>query len=357
MRSDNSLTSRQVTALAWTALISPVFRQLPHAVAAEAGRGAWVSVLLSALPLLLLGLLLRGLLRRLQPGEGLGSLPGRCLGVPCGRLVRFIFALWLLLYAGFVLRAGAQRFSEAVFPGSSPGLFIVVTVLVSLPAALGAARPLGRCAELIRPAVLSVLLLCFAFALPQVEGDNLLPVFASDRSGILRGVLPVTETLSLAAVVCFLPGASPGRSAWSSAALMLLLAALLTLTTVGQFGAALTVRISYPFFVMMRSVRLLGLLERVEALIIVQWVLTDFVLLGLLLQAARGELLGAFSAGTARRWGAAAAAAAAGIAFLLGAESSDAAVLQFRVMPSVNASMLLGLLPLCCVIGRLRRKL
>lgn len=41
---------------------------------------------------------------------------------------------------------------------------------------------------------------------------------------------------------------------------------------------------------MIRCIRIFRLLERVEALVVAQWVTTDFLLLGALLQAATGEL-------------------------------------------------------------------
>ena len=65
-----------------------------------------------------------------------------------------------------------------------------------------------------------------------------------------------------------------------------LLALALCLTTVGTFGPAMTARMNYPFFVMIRSIRLPRLLERVEALVAALWVASDFLLLALLLHAA-----------------------------------------------------------------------
>ena len=52
---------------------------------------------------------------------------------------------------------------------------------------------------------------------------------------------------------------------------------------------------------MIRCIRIFRLLERVEALVVAQWVTTDFLLLGALLQAATGELTLCFPKLGARR--------------------------------------------------------
>ena len=137
-----------------------------------------------------------------------------------------------------------------------------------------------------------------------------------------------------------------------------LLAALLCVTVVATFGAKLTAEMHYPFFVMIRCIRIFRLLERVEALVVAQWVTTDFLLLGALLQAATGELTLCFPKLGARRG--AVALTCLALALLSGAlcapTSFSLRELSRTLVPIASASAA-GVLVLAFVVGLIRKKI
>ena len=356
----DGLTARGRSALLWCLLLAPLIRQLPSSVVPYAGSASWLSVLL-AVPPLLLGLwLLTRILRRCRNGEGLGELMLRALGDKAGRLVVFLYTLWLSFYAGFVLRAGADRFVAAVYTTSPIWLFAVVMLALAVLAGLGRLRVLGRCAEIASVLLGLVFLLVFVFALPGVESENLLPLTRADLPGALRGVPPVLGTFGIGVCLAFSDrrdgDALRERSLLPSILLLVLLGFLLCVTTVGTFGAELTDAMNYPFFVMIRGIHIFHLLERIEALIIAQWVAADFLLLGVLLRAASDAYtLAFFGAGTPRKsagvWFAAALAAVS--AWLCAPSAFALHALARDVVPKVNAVMLAAAV-LICLLGRLK---
>ena len=137
-----------------------------------------------------------------------------------------------------------------------------------------------------------------------------------------------------------------------------LLAALLCVTVVATFGAKLTAEMYYPFFVMIRCIRIFRLLERVEALVVAQWVTTDFLLLGALLQAATGELTLCFPKLGARRG--AVALTCLALALLSGALCASTSFslreLSHTLVPVASASAA-GVLVLAFVVGLIRKKI
>ena len=137
-----------------------------------------------------------------------------------------------------------------------------------------------------------------------------------------------------------------------------LLAALLCVTVVATFGAKLTAEMHFPFFVMIRCIRIFRLLERVEALVVAQWVTTDFLLLGALLQAATGELTLCFPKLGARRG--AVALTCLALALLSGALCASTSFslreLSRTLVPIASASAA-GVLVLAFVVGLLRKKI
>lgn len=358
----DGISRRQLSMLLFVSALSPLIRQTPGMAVLDAGRAVWLSALLALLPLPLGGWMLGRLLRRRRPGEGLGGVILTVFGNGIGTAAVLLFTVWTVFYAGFVLRAGADRFVTAVYTGSPPWLFMAVMAALCVPACLGRLRTLARCAEIALGALLAVFALVFAFCVPGIDAANLVPLGENAFSDALRGVPRLLSTLTVPLLLAFLsdrtePGALTGSFDRVFLALGLLSAAL-CVTVVGTFGAELTGEMHYPFFVMIRCIRIFRLLERIEALVVAQWVVTDFLLLGALLQAAAGNLTLCFPK-LSRRRGAVGLGALA-LCILSGALCAPTAfslrTLQAVLVPIASAAAA-GLLVLTFLVGLARKKL
>lgn len=273
-----------------TALLSPILRLVPGSAAALGGSSAWAGPL-AALPLgLLYAALLHRLRRALAPGETFPELTLRALGRRFGGAALLLFAAWLLVYAGFVLRAGADRLQVTAYPRSGPGLFVVSMGLLTLIAALGPFRSLTRVSRVTGPALFLVLVLILLKAAQALDPSELLPL---DGQGLLCGSLPALDLLAfaLAARFFFCPGEDGPGEPFLPCALRLGLFCLLLCAVgaaiQGRFGAALSARLSAPFFALVRNLVFFRSLERMEALVVGLWILPDFLLGGLCLHAAQ----------------------------------------------------------------------
>ena len=291
MKQKEAFSARQLRALFTVALLSPALRLIPGSAAALAGRPAWASPLAALPALLLYAGVLHKLSSALRPGETLPQLALRALGQRLGRAVLLLLGGWLLLYAGFVLRAGADRFQVTVYPRTGPAFFVVTMGLLVLFAALGRMRSLVRVARMTEPVLLLTLLLILLAALRSLDLTELLPVTVMDAGSLLYGALPAVDLLSfgLAMPLFFAadksrPTASFGASAlWLGGGALLLVA--LGAAVEGHFGAALSTRLSAPFFALVRNLVFFRSLERLEALVVGLWIFPDFLLAALSLQA------------------------------------------------------------------------
>ena len=357
------LTPRQLGLLLWAGMVSPLIRQVPGSMTDCVGAAAWLSALLCVPAAGLLGLLTGFTLRSRAPGEGLGELLCRSAGPLPGRVTAGLFGVWAVLYAGFVLRAGADRFVSAMYPDSRDWPFMAVAALLALMAGAGRLKTLARCAQIIAPVLFGVFLLVFVFCLPDVDFSELRPPAGISPAEVLRGGLPMLDTLCVGVLCAFLAGETePGSLSKAFALPLMLLAglgAVLCAVTAGTFGAQLTGELRYPFFVMLRGVRIFDLLERIEALITVQWAGADFLLLGTLMHLADRCLTLALrgpSAGRGRG-GVYFCAGAMVLCAGLGADSSFALrELGERFAAPVTGALVLGLLSFSWAAERLRRK-
>lgn len=290
MKKTSAVCGGDLNLLLGTALLSPLLRLVPGSAAALGGSSAWAGPL-AALPLgLLYAALLHRLRRTLSPGETFPALTRRVLGPRLGGLVLLLFAAWLLLYAGFVLRSGAERLQVTAYPRSGPGFFVVSMGLVILFSALGPFRSLTRTARMAGPVLLLLLLLLLLKAAWTLDLSELLPL---DGKGLLCSSFPALDLLAFALAVrfFFLPVETGRGEAFLPCALRLGLFCLLLcgvgVAVQGRFGAALSARLSAPFFALVRNLVFFRSLERMEALVVGLWILPDFLLGGLSLHGAQ----------------------------------------------------------------------
>ena len=129
---EQNIERRQLLSLGVVLFLAPALRLFPAEAASAAGRASWLTPLAALPPLLFYAAFLVKLLSLRREGEALPELLGRAAGKPALALT----ALWLLLYAAFVLRAGADRFVGTVYPRASYAVFAEVMGALALAGAL-----------------------------------------------------------------------------------------------------------------------------------------------------------------------------------------------------------------------------
>lgn len=304
------IRQNQLTGAVWLMLLSPALRLFPSVSAEAAGRWAPLCALLSVLPAGLYLALARRVLKRRLRGEGIGELVRRALPGRGGRMAALLLGLWLCVYAGFILRSGADRLIVAVYPETPPVFFIVTMLLAALFAATAGEGGLVRAAMLLLAASGLTLAVVLLFSLGSVQWDNLLPppgaaVKPPEAAGLARGVLAALDLLLGGVFVGTLllselerGSFSPGRGFLSLSAFALVLG-LLSAELIGCFGSALTARLAWPFFSLVRNLVFFRSIERIEALVVALWVFPDFLIVALFLrQGAR-----CVTASLGARWG------------------------------------------------------
>ena len=291
---DERMTRKQFAAAIFVSLLSPLLRLLPQTAVDFAGRGAWLSALPAVLPLAGLTAILNVFLRHMRPGEGLGGLLMRWLGPVWGRAVLLLYAGWFLFYGGFILRSGAERLVSTIYPSSGQTLFVLVTISLCLLVALGDLRAAARTAVLMRGVLVGALAAVILFSIPNMAADKLWPVGWRDTGPIALGALPLASVGAVSGCFCFLAGyVQPEEDRrWPLGPLLflLLLGGIICGSVVCVFGPELTATLTYPFFIMIRSISLWNLVPRIEAVVIAAWVGADFLLCTMLLRCAHEAL-------------------------------------------------------------------
>ena len=365
---------RQLMALAFVFSLAPMMRLIPKGSVEYAGSGSWLTPLI-ALPFILMYIVfLSAFLKNRKAGEGMGEMIRRSAGSVAGGIALVLIACNAIFYCGFILRSGADRFTAGIYTAANPPPFIIVMLILGLIAALGTKKAIVRAAKIFAPILWGVLIFVLAFALTTVDFAKLLPVSKGGLLPLIMGAVPVFNIYAgVLTYVSFFEGLCPKERHRSGSWMLWLLPVLLLLTAhtaaiIGNYGADLTHRLSYPFFTMLRDVTIFNSVERIEAFVVALWVLPDFIVFAVALTSAVKCLqlaLGFKPSEEAEitdirqgRWLIPLCAAiAAAVALTL---SKNTEVMQFyssRVVPMLNLAMTLILLPLCFLVGKIRNKI
>ena len=378
MRQPDRISRKQMLALSFVCLFSPMIRRQPGTMVRQAGGAAYLALIPTFAAMMLLLWFMSVLLRTRRPGHGLGEIVLDALGPVFGRAVLAMYAAWFVYYAGFLLRSGADRFVSTIYPDSRPGVFICVTLLLCIPAALGPLKAIARSSVLFRPLLIVVILLAVLSVTADADLYEAMLVTQADLVPALTASLPLIDTISIVTLLTFLEGKVDGpRSAGGYAlwlAVLLGLVGALCLATCATLGPTITGRADYPFFLMVRDLSLGSPLERIEAVIIAVWVLPDFILVATLLSMARGTvnlcLSIPFDRGTGLClskkhgllphgcWpGLVCTGAALAVALTMARQADALAWYSEALIPKLNLAMVFLLLPLIFAVGRLRKKI
>lgn len=372
-QSKDTISRGQLTAIGFVGLLSPIVRRVPGQLADISGRSCWLSVIVGAIPVLLLIPVYTRIRRRAGGLSGEDMVLG-ALGNVLGRIVLGLTGLWLIFYCGFHLSSGADRLISTVFPNARPVNFVVIMLVMGLIGALGELRALARSAMVFRPILLFAFILLFGIALAESDPGEWFPIIHQGVGNTLYGALPIINLFAFTVYLIFLEGeVFDGMSTrpvllWTLSIAVIML--LLCMSVLGVLGLELTQKLSYPFFTVIRELTLFKVVERIEAVILGLWVFPDFILVSVLLRLAARLLARAlglqkpacceetrFFSLKQSRWLVWLAAALAWLcSVLLGYDTFHLVDFSRKIIPAVNLVFSMILLPACIIIWLIKTR-
>lgn len=128
---------------------------------------------------------------------------------------------------------------------------------------------------------------------------------------------------------------------------------LMLVAILGILGTELSKTVQYPFFVMIRNISFFQLIERIEPMIIVLWIITDYVFVSMLLSSA-GEALKNIS-GERKVKILICSLTALATSFMISDDAFEFTKISKEIIPTVNLIYTAGLIPLVYIIGKIRQ--
>ncbi|WP_085506838.1 GerAB/ArcD/ProY family transporter [Thalassobacillus devorans] len=199
-----------------------------------------------------------------------------------GRVICFFHLAFIYILASLVLRNIGDFMTTQILE-ETPLQFthILFMLVVILGARLGI-EVIGRSAEMFITWISLLLLFLFLFLTPQLEMDNVQPMFGSGIKSMIQGSFTVMNTPVLEMVVLLMiypkvKEKTKARQAWL---LGLLIGggflSMITLFSILVLGSDLTALNEYPVYELASKINIAGFLEGIEIIVAIVWMLTIF---------------------------------------------------------------------------------
>lgn len=358
MNRNDSLTAKQLDALGFVSILSPVIRLFPRSSVKLGGSVSWLSPFVALPVFVLMAFAINRLMKNQPEGADLSDAVKCAFGEQFGSYILMITALWLTVYLGIILRSSAGRLIVTIYPNGNIRLFAITILVVSAVIASGKLSSLGRMAEIYMPVSVIVVVFVLMAAIGDFKMGNIFPVRVKDAGNIALGALPMINVATANVYFMFLYSKKEKsrvfrirRVIW----VFVILLGIMTMTT-GTLSSEMIEKTQHPFFIMIRNLNIFGVIERIEAVVVVLWAITDVVyfasvlkVIGRLLESA----LGINSKWTKSGCGVTALA----IALFCIRSSFTLEKISERAVPVINMGIMTIILPVALFFGVLRKKI
>lgn len=277
------LTMRQVVFMYLFISISPVLRQIPTALAGEAGRSGFLSPFWSALALLpLVAIIL--LLIKTYPGLNFYEITVQLMGKVLGKCMIILYILWVLIFLSAKINAYSLTLQFTLMPKTRSDFFMQIMFVLVYYGLLRGSKTIFRFAEFTLGPILLLIGILFICALSRLRTDYLLPVSNINLPTTIKASKNVIAVGGNIIIALFFADKLPIsitkkqiRKFWMGAITFIGLSFIITIFTFGITGASLTATLPFPFYITVKSISFFNIFERFEVIVTLICVLSDYI--------------------------------------------------------------------------------
>lgn len=277
------LTMRQVAFMYIFLSLSQILRQIPTALAGEAGRSGYLSPFWSILALLPLTSVII-LLIRSYPGLNIYELMVHLAGKVFAKFIIILYLAWTILYLVAKMNAYALTLQFTLMPKTKSNFFMAIMLVLVYYALLKGSKTIFRFSEFTLGPIILLIAVLFICAISVLRVDYLLPVSTINLPSTIKASKHVVAVGGNIILVLFFAdefGISISkkhmRKFWFASILFVVLSLVITIFTFGITGPSLAAKLPFPFYITVKGISFFNIFERFEVLVTMICILSDFI--------------------------------------------------------------------------------
>lgn len=279
---NREVSLRQITFMYLFISISSILRQIPEALASDAGRSGYLSPIWSVVATVPLTAIVILLLKS-YPGLNLYEIMVQLWGKFLSKVIILAYLLWILLGIIAKVTIYSLTLQFTLMPKTRSDFFMVILAILVFYALIRGMKTIFRFSELTLSSILLLFAIMFLCAIGRIRSDYLLPVSTinlKDTVVASKHVIAVGGNIIIALFFADKFGISVTkeqyRKLWFGILTFTVLTFVITLFTFGISGTSLTSNLPFPFYITVKSISFFNIFERFEVLVTLICILSDF---------------------------------------------------------------------------------
>ncbi|MGG3805546.1 GerAB/ArcD/ProY family transporter [Metabacillus fastidiosus] len=276
------ISSRQFLILVILYTIGTAILIIPSSIAQEAKQDAWIAAIIGVgLGLLLVMLYIS--LGNIFPNMTLIEMLEQILGKWLGKAVSISLILFSLTTAAELLYFIGEFITTQMMPETPvEAVYILLTFIVVIGIRYGLETVI-RSAELLFPWFIFLFIILVALIAPQIEVENIQPVFDIQLKPMIRAILLFTGVVALPLFVflmIFPVSINKSKQAKKAFFLGMLIGGMFLVIIIALsllvLGVETTIRQVYPSYALAKIANIGNFMQRIEAIVAFIWIITIY---------------------------------------------------------------------------------
>lgn len=281
MRDKEIISGRQLVLLVFTFIIATGTLFIPNIVTQVAKQDGWISILIGAIPALIVVLIVTSLGLK-YPNKSLIEYSQIIIGKWPGKVIGIIYILFYIHLSSIIVREITSTIHETLLQNIS---LETITIIIFLACAYSVKMGLET---ITRANVLNLFITyiaiftVFFLLIKDMNLEMLTPILSEGISPVLKSsVSPAgwfCEVVSIAFIIPFLNKPKEARAAsllgvtWVAVTL-----SFMTILVLSIFGPQLTASLSFPTLEAVRYINVGEYIQRVEIIFLIPWIVSNYL--------------------------------------------------------------------------------
>ncbi len=248
---------------------------IPSIVARQAGRDAWLSVMIATVLSILLSFIWISLTSRF-PNESLPEYLPKIFGQTFGGFIALSYIFFFITSIAVIGREFSALMATAFLPFTPIVVLITVIVALSVYAAFEDIEVIARTNEALFPLGMFLLVMVILLTAKDMDFSNLLPILENGLKPPLLGAITLVsymgETFLILYIYPYICNKETFKRSFILSLVLLESTFLLGTATVALFGIDLTANLMIPTLAMVQVINLANFIQRLDAVIMSIWV-------------------------------------------------------------------------------------
>lgn len=285
---NDKISIKQAYILILAIAYSPIMRFVPYYTAKEAKQASWLAPFVGSVFLFVIVLILHGLYKKYHDQQvSYADIIYFVFGKWVGKIITFLYFIFMTILLSYLARYYCERLISTAYDSVDIKVFLISMFVFIAVVMRTKLVILARMSEIIFLILLLLFINISTLSIPNIELSRLTPISLSDALPVFKAGFGVAYCYLLTTYIFFMSDKFHNTKYIKKIGIELVLfftivIPILVIATVGVLNYSTIVRSTIPYLISVKQISLFNTIEKIDAIVVGIWILSDFVLLCLL---------------------------------------------------------------------------